>query len=398
MKFIAHTAYNVKRELRMIFRDPGAILILCLAMIIYPLVYSSAYSGEVLRESRLAVADLDHSQASRALIRMACATEQLQKARPVASVEEAQQMFFRGEADAVLLVPEGFEENILAGRAAPVKLYADASYMLSYKQAYSGLLNAAGTMGAGIEVKRLLAQGNGWETAQDKQNPVSARVYQLNNPSSGYASSIMPGMILLIMQQTLLIGIGLVGGSFRERGSHKPNSIGEVWRGGILPIVIGKSLAYLLLYLFNSVLALLIIFGMFDFPDKGGFMHGLVILVPFFLSVIFMGISVSLIFTRRINSLLFLVFLSPIVLFVSGVSWPVQALPEWLQYLAQIFPSSYAIPAYIRLRIQGVGWDAVSADYARLMIQMLIYFGIALWTHSIAYRRYHRQEDLPSKI
>ena len=398
MNLLTHIAYNLKRELRMIFRDPGAILILCLAMIIYPLVYSYAYSGELLRESRLAVVDMDNTQASRTLVRMACATEQLQKSRPAASVLEAKEMFYAGDCDAVLMIPCGFEKNIMDKKSAPIKLYADGSYMLSYKQAYSGLVFAAGTMGGGIEVKRLLAQGHGWDAAVERQDPISPSVHQLFNPASGYGSSIMPGMILIIMQQTLLIGIGLVGGTFRERGKHKLFSLADTWRGGPVPIVLGKSLAYLLLYLINSVLALVIIYGMFDFPDQGGFVRGLAVLIPFLMATIFMGMSISLAFARRINSLLFLVFLSPIVLFLSGISWPIQALPMWLQDIACLFPVRFAVPAYVKVRLQGSPWSAISADYLHLWIQVAVYAIIVFVTHTVAYRSYFRSGHPAKKI
>jgi ABC-2 type transport system permease protein len=218
---LSQIAYNFRRELKIILHDPGAILILMIALFIYPLIYSFAYKNEVLRESDIAIVDLDNTATSRAYCRMSDATEQLRLACKVNSLAEAQELFYKGEVKGIILIPAGFEKNLLHNKQSQVVVYADAGYVLIYKQVYSGALYAASTLSGGVEVKRLLAEGNGFSQAMEKQAPVRVLNYQLFNPSGGYGSFVMPGMILIIMQQTLLIGIGMVGGSLRERKKYK---------------------------------------------------------------------------------------------------------------------------------------------------------------------------------
>lgn len=391
LSVLKQITYNAIRELQIILHDPGAILILVLALFIYPVIYSFAYKNEVLKEAPIAVVDLDNTSASRSLKRMVDATEQVQLVSSLGSLAEAQELFYNGDVNGVVVIPHGFEKDLMANRQTTVAVYADAGYVLVYKQIYSGLLYAARTLGGGVEVKRLVAGGKTFEQALDKQSPLQVQTIQLFNPSAGYGSFLMPAMIVLIIQQTLLIGIGLVGGTFKERKKYKAFNLITHKRGGAFSMVIGKTFAYLLISLFNAFVALLIIYNWFEFPDKSGFIESFHILIPFFLSTIFLGLTFSVWFKRRINSLLFLVFLSPIVLFLSGLSWPVQAMPETLQNISQIFPSTHAIPAYIKLRIQGSSPDSYMNEWWKLIALSIIYFICAVASYHIAFQQYKKK-------
>jgi len=380
--FFAQILYNCTRELQIIIKDPGAVLILLLALLIYPIVYSFAYKNEVLKESDIAIVDLDNTATSRMYARMAGATEQLNIAYKTPSLVEARELFYQRKVKGIILIPADFEKNLLHSKQSQVIAYTDAGYILVYKQIYSGAMYAARTLGGGVEVKRLIAEGNNFSQAVTKQSPLQVKLFQLFNPSGGYGSFVMPAMILIIMQQTLLIGIGLVGGTFKEQNAYKSYNIIAHKRGNALCIVTGKALAYLAISLTNSFIALLFIYDWFGFPDKSGFLKSFIVLIPFFLSTIFLGLAISLQFKSRINSLLFTVFLSPIVLFLSGVSWPIQAIPSFLYNLSHIFPSCFAVPAYLKLRIQGSSVDSYNAEWTYLLIQMGIYFLLALLSYS----------------
>jgi len=389
---LSQISYNCIRELKIILHDPGAILILILALLIYPIVYSFAYKNEVLKESDIAIVDLDNTPTSRTFCRMADATEQIHVAYKALSLADAQEMFYEGKVKGIILIPAEFEKNLLQSKQSQVVTYADAGYVLIYKQIYSGAIYAANTLGGGVEVKRFVANGVYFSQALEKQSPVNVQTIQLFNPSAGYGSFVMPAIILIIMQQTLLIGIGMVGGTFKERKKYKAYNIVAHKRGGAFSIVVGKTLAYMAISIINAFVALLIIYDAFNFPDKSGFLQGFIILIPFFLSTIFLGLAVSVLFKRRINSLLFLVFMSPIVLFLSGVSWPVEAMPPFLHKLSQIFPSSLAVPAYLKMRVQGSGAESYQTEWIFLIIQMTVYFILALISYRVALFQFNKKQ------
>ena len=395
------TWFSLVDELKTIFSDSGAMLILFFAVFSYPLVYSIAYKNNVVRDIPVTIVDLDKTSVSRQMTRMFGATKELSVSQEVGSLQEAKQLFWDGNSKGIILIPEGFEKNLSRGFQTSVSVYCDASYFLIYKETLGGVIQAAGTLSAGVEIKRLLASGSSEEQALQQRDPMPAKFFSLYNPAGSYGSSIMPGMILIILQQTLLIGIGMIGGAGKERRNNQEIKPGVRVRQGMFSVVFGKGLAYFLIYIPNIAFTLVYLSKWFGFPDKGSFSEVCILLVPYLFSVIFLGLMISMLFRRREHSIMALVFFSPIVLFLSGLSWPTTAIPPLLRQLAQIFPSTTMIPAYLRVRTMGVPIRDVKSELLFLVGQMIVYFLIASAGYKIsvirqARKRMERKGELES--
>ena len=278
----------------------------------------------------------------------------------------------------MILIPKGFQEAVLAGAQAHVAVYADAGYFLKYKNTLAALSYVNSYFGNGVAVKQYMAEGKSLQQATACIQPLVPQIHTLFNPSASYGSFIMPGLILIIIQQTLWIGIGLVGGSFSESKATPFVLRGSKRKKEVLPLLAGKSAVYLLLTAINIVLALVWVHHWFGYPDKGNAFEILLVLFPYVLSVIFLGIGLCTLFRHRESALVFMVFLSPIVLFVSGLSWPVSAMPVWLQGLSRVFPSSWAVPAYIRMRTMGATLGDVKPELIALYLQVILYGALTI--------------------
>jgi ABC-2 type transport system permease protein len=378
-------------EIRAIRKDSGAILILVGALIIYPIIYSIAYKNEVVRELRTTVVDLDRSSSSRQLIKMLQGAEQIVIDREANSLDEAKREFFEGHSGGIVVVPQNFEKDILNGTQTNVAVFADGSYFLIYRQILGGAVKSVGTFSAGVEIKKLMMEGKTYEQAAMQRDPLSADMHFWFNPSSGYGSFVMPGIIIIILQQTLLIGIGMVGGTAKEKNRDSFMVPVALKKGGVLPILFGKTLSYLTLYAVNCVITMIWIHSWFNYPDRGSYVSVLMLTLPFLLSVIFMGITLSVLFKRRESSIMFMVFLSPIVVFLSGISWPASSIPPVVYSLAHLFPSTIMMPAYLRIRIMGADMSAIRYEYFLMLLQMCFYFCTAAAALYVSARHNARQ-------
>lgn len=378
------TWFSFVDELKAIVKDRGAMLIFILAVFAYPLVYSVAYMNNVVRDIPVTVVDLDNTSSSRQMVRMIEATKEISVSQKVGSLHEARRLFWDGGSKGVVLIPEGFEKNLLKGFQASVSVYCDAGYFLIYKEVLTGAIQATGTLSAGVEIKRMMATGSSEEQAMLQRDPMPSKFYNLYNPSGAYGSGVMPGVILIILQQTLLIGIGMIGGAGKERRNNQEVKHGLRVRRGMFSVVLGKGLAYFVLYMANIAFTLAYVSKWFGFPDKGSFFDVYILLVPFLFSVIFMGIFISMLFRRREHAIMALVFVSPIVLFLSGLSWPSTSIPPLLYQVAHIFPSTSMIPAYLRIRAMGVPIDDVRPELLFMVCQMVVYFILATIGYKIS--------------
>jgi ABC-2 type transport system permease protein len=384
------TAFSFKDELKTIFHDKGALLMFA-AVIIYPVVYSVAYTNRVVHDIPISIVDLDHTSASRQMIRMIDATKEIRVARKKGSLEEAKQEFWDGGSKGVILIPEGFEKNLLKGLQSSLSVYCDASNFLIYKETLNGTIAASGTLSAGVEINRLMAKNNSEEQAMLQHDPVPAKFQTLYNPSGDYGSYLMPGLILIVIQQTLLVGIGMIGGAGKERRNNQEVIPGIRVRNGMFSVVFGKGLAYFMIYLVHIIFSLVYLPYWFGFPQKGSFGDVLILIVPYLFSVIFLGFIISMLFRRREHAIMSFVFISPVVLFLSGLPWPATSIPTLLYQVAHIFPSTTMIPAYLRVRTMGVSIGDIRPELIFMLVQMLVYFLLAALTFKLSVIRHEKK-------
>jgi ABC-2 type transport system permease protein len=361
-----------RAEALRVARDPGALLILAGAVVLYSFFYPIPYLPQVLREVPVAVVDLDRTPLSRQLARTADAHPLLRVDFRPASVDEAERLVLAGSAGGILVVPEGFERRIRLGQRARVGAYADASYFLVYRQVATGFLESTGVVSAGIDVRRLESRGRPRESALALRDPVPLLVRPLFNPAEGYASYVVPAVLVLILQQTLLIGIGLLGGTAAEtrRAATTPTGPGP----SVLARVLGRALFYLALYAVYCFFMFGVVYRVFDFPERSRAGDLGLFALPFLLACIFLAQAFSALFRRRETALQVLLFSSLPAVFLAGFAWPAEALPRWLRGLSLLLPSTAGIAGFLRLTEMGATLRQVRFEWLVLWALAASYF------------------------
>jgi len=258
-----------------------------------------------------------------------------------------------------------------------ISIYADASYFLMYRQVFFDVMGSVLYSNSQIEWVRFVAKGAQPGQAAALSNPVQTTIENMYNPYGGYATFIMPAILIVIIQQTLLIGIGMVGGTWRERGLYKTLIPRGEKRLSVIPIVLGKSTAYLSIYCATLLYVMGFHYKVFGYPSNGAAGDVVLFLIPYLLSCTFLGIALSSLFRRRENSLLLLLFTSIPFLMLSGASIPQESMPQWLFQLGRIIPSSSGVDGFIRIRTMGATLSEVSVQFWTLWILSGLYFILA---------------------
>jgi ABC-2 type transport system permease protein len=334
------------------------------------------YLNQVLRDVPIAVEDHDNSALSRKLVAMTDAHQSVRVAARVSSPAEAESLLTRGGVTGVLVVPRGFEQDLLRGRSTHVSVEADASYLLAYSAVTTGVLESAGTLSAGVEVARFRARGRTREAAMRDRRPVGLELRPLFNVSSGYGSYVVPAVFVLILQQTLLIGIGMTGGARRERRRSGSGPAVDADGHPILQVT-GRSMPYLALYGANAAYYLLFMPRYYGYGAPGSTPAVVMLTVPFLLATTLLGFTLRFMFRQRETAMQILLFTSLPLVFLGGFAWPVEAVPGWLHAAARAVPTTSAIPAYLRLVTMGAGLSDVAAEASTLWILVAIYFPLA---------------------
>lgn len=363
-------------EYRSIFTDSGVMLLFFGAIIVYPFFYPLPYLHEVLEKVPVAVVDLDHTSLSRRLIRMLDAGQYVSVASRPSSLAEAEQEFFSRRVFAIVVISDDFEHKIERGELANVALYADGSYFLAYRQVMTGATQTIRTMSAGIEIRRLEARGRSLPQAMAAYAPLRAQSYPLFNPAGGYATYVVMVVFVVLLQQTLLMGTGMLAGTRREQRPGRPPDTQDSLPGTVR-CILGKGTAYLSIYLVHAVYLFSIMPRIYAFPERGNPLHLYLFILPFLLAVIFLGIAFSRLFCSREISILSWAFVSIPAVFLSGFSWPLEAIPGWLRAISFILPSTAGIQGFVKIGQMGSSLAQAGLEWGVLWILSFLYFLLA---------------------
>ena len=351
----------IKDEWRRVWHDEGVVLIVVFALFIYAISYSLGYGGEVLNEVPIAVVDGENGAISRSLTRTIDASPKVSVAHEVADICKAEQLLLNREVWGAVAISPDLDRKLLSGEQGRVAILGDASYFLAYREVVEGVVSAIQQMNKTIV-----------EARDGVYNPpVIYEQRNLFNPSLGYGVFVMPAIILLIVQQTALIGVGMVSATRRERG--------ELYNAeSPIAITIGRTITYLAIYSLTLGFMLTVHYSLFDYPMRAKWWQCVAVIAPYLLAVIFLAQAVGALFHRRESSILWLLWLSIPFLLVSGVSLPPQAFPQWLYIAGKAIPSSSAVEAWIAIQSRGASLSDIAPQLTLLWVLVAVYGVLAI--------------------
>lgn len=364
--------YIWKLEFRTTFRDQGVLIFFVLVPLVYPLIYSFIYTNETIREVPTVVVDNSRSSLSREYLRKVDASPETSIVAHCADMEEAKLMLKDRKAYGIIYIPTHFSDDITRGKQTQVSIFCDMSGLLYYKALLTANTNVSLAMNATIKMERA---GN--TTAHQDEitaYPIEYEDVAIFNPTNGFAAFLIPAVLILIIQQTLLLGIGLSAGTAREHNRFKDLVPINRHYNGTLRIVMGKGLSYFMVYSLVAVYILCVVPRLFSLNQIA--IPGVLTLfaLPYLAACIFFAMTASIAIRNRETCMLLFVFTSVPLLFLSGISWPGAAMPAFWRYFSYIFPSTFGINGYVRINSMGATLNEVSFEYQALWVQTGVYF------------------------
>ena len=374
-KILQDTCYICMKELKNVLKDQGVLMFLILVPIAYPILYSWIYNNEVTREVPVAVADMSHSHTSREFTRMLDASPDTKVAARCKSLEEAKERIGRGEAYGVVYFPQDFQTKLNRMEQTHVGVYCDMSLMLAYKAIFQTCTAIQGNLNSRIQIE---LSGNHTDREDEiSTKPLDFEEVPIFNNTAGYGNFIIPGVLMLFIQQTLLLGVGMAAGTARETNNYGFLVPVDRHYRGVMRIVWGKALAYFMIYTVMAAYLLSAVPHMFSFISLISGRELVLFALPYLLACIFFSMTLSCLMRYRENVMLLVVFSSVPLLFMSGVSWPQNNIPAFWQGVACLFPSTFGIRGFVRMNTMGATLNDVATEYHALWLQAVVYFALA---------------------
>ncbi len=369
-----------REELKRIFKDEGILLFFILVPLVYPLLYSAMYTTEVVRELPVTVVDYSKTSLSREYIRKLDATPEVAIVEQSPDMQKAQELMAEEKVFGIVQIPREFSKDVVrAENQAYVGVFVNMASFFYYGAVLSANTEVALDMSRDIKLKRLTALSKRQENIEI--SPIRYEHICLFNTQNGFASAVIPAVLILILHQTLILGIGLLAGTERERNRFHDLIPAQKYYTEIFSLLTGKALAYFMVYLLNAVYVLWCVPYFFGFPQIGHWQDMLAFFVPFLLASIFFSMALSTFVRNRETVIVLFVFSSIPFLFLSGISWPSMAMPAFWRGFSYLFPSTLGAKGFLHLNTMGATLDQISFEYIGLWVQVGVYFLISFFAY-----------------
>lgn len=369
-----------RNELRVIFHDFGVLLFFFGLTFLYPVVYTLIYNPEVTRKLPVAVVDDSRSAESRDFVQRASASPAIDIYTYCNDMNEARAVMAANDCFAIIKIPYDYGKNIGRGEPAHVEMFFDMSLLLRYRTLLSAMTDLQVDMINNLTGERISAAGL-TSYAASGALPIQSESNFLGDTEQGFASFIIPGIVILILQQGMLLGITFLGGTANERrrrnGGIDPEAVNDA---GPMATIWGRTFAYVLVLIPSTVYVMRIIPEIFNLPHYGSPVDYYLFIFPMLLATAFMGQTLNLIMKERESAFIIWVFTSVIFLFLSGLTWPRYAMGPLWTALGDCVPAVWGVEGFIRINSNAASLSEVSRPYVWMWILTGVYMITAYFT------------------
>jgi ABC-2 type transport system permease protein len=385
MKKLRMNLYDIwtalSAEVRHVFSDSTVLLIFFIAPLLYPLIFCYMYKTENVENLPVAVVDEAVCSESKRFIHKLDATPEINVEYKCCNMHEAQELLKNNEIHAIFYFPKDFSQRLASMQTAHVGVFADMSSFYYYKAALLGsnavLIDEMHT----IELQRYAMAGLTGEDAKIQLQPISDEEITAFNPTGGYGSFFLPALFVLVVHQTLFLGICLLCGDARENKRSLKNIPARLRTRSIHRVALGRSLCYLLIYTPIIIMTMWFIPRWFQLPQLGNLYTILIFMLPFLLAVIFFGMTMGNLFVRqKLSPMLCFAFFSLVLFFLTGMVWPQCSIPKFWLWFSYLFPSTPGVQGFIKISSMGATLADVRSEYLALWIQAAAYFATTVFS------------------
>ncbi len=373
MKFLK----MLKAEYRAIFSDFDILLTIFGGVILYAFLYPQPYLKESVSALPVAVVDYDHSDLSREISFMLDASAQMVVDSHYLSEAAAKNAIINNKVSALIIIPKHFKRDLYLGKEPVISVGADATYFLIYGGVVQGTMRSVLTESATVQVGNLLKKSVPMVTAKMQYTPFKIEFLNTFNVSSSYINYVVPAIYILILQQTLLIGMGMLGAT---QGQEMREGKGGYYSSGSIVSVMGvRYLAFGLIFSLHMLFYFGFTFTLFGVPHIAKVSELMIFSGSFLIAVLSLGTFLGALLKSRVYPTPVILITSLPLVFSAGFVWPLESMPQWLIWLSSISPSTPAIQGFLRLNQMGTDFSQVIGQFGLLWMQTAVYSALAYY-------------------
>ncbi|HET6701519.1 MAG TPA: ABC transporter permease [Gemmatimonadaceae bacterium] len=316
------------------------------------------------------VLDESRTSQSRRLVEMMANTRNFRIVGTVPNRDAAREAIERGDAAAAIIVPPEFASDLKRGRGAQAQVIVDAADPLS-SQAAIAAASLAGARSAAELAPRAPPQ---------IAPAVDVRVRPWYNPEGRNSPYIVPGIIGILLTMTMVSITGAAIVRERERGTLEQLVVTPI---GKTSLMLGKTIPFAVVGYLQVTVILLLGKLLFDVPMRGSLLLLYVLIAPFIIASLGMGLFISAVTKTQIQAMqLSFFFIMPNIL-LSGFIFPRSAMPEPAQWVGAALPLTYFLTVMRGVLLKGV-------ELSDVWREALVLLGFAVLTVGMSVKKFSK--------
>lgn len=379
MRAMRTVLFLLRKEFLQIRRDHAMLRLLVVVPVIQLLVLSSAATFEI-RRAPLYLVDLDRSELSRGLVQRMTASGRFRVVGSSPSLARADDALLDRRASLVLHLPAGLERDLVRSGLGRVQLVLNAedgaaaailrSYATRILAAYSAELGRELRPGARTVGEPAPARGMGW---------IDLRARGWYNADLDYRDPMVPGILVLLVTvvATVIGAMNVV--REKELGTLEQLNVTPVTR---TQLIASKLLPFWLIALGDLALGLTVARLVFDTPMRGSLLLVFGCAMVYLVTALAVGLWISTVAETQQQAMFLAFAINMIYLLMSGLFTPVQSMPAWAQWIAELSPVKHFIVIMRAVLVKGAGWEAVQAPLAILAVYGAVVLTFAVRQYS----------------
>lgn len=366
-----HRTLAVARiEFLQIARDPRTLLWIFGLPAIMLLLFGYAITLDI-KDIPTIVLDPSPSSDGRALVSTIESSGYFKVVERSTNAHLREDFFIHGKAKLAVIFPVDFARKFSRKEPISIQAVVDGSdnntaliglgYLQKILTAYNIDLTSAEATKIGVS-----------SIAKPSFSAVSRVLY---NPDLKSRTFIIPGLMAIILGMLNVIITALCMIRERERGTFEQLIVTPIQKW---ELIIGKLIPYYILGIFQFILVLAVSWYVFDVPIKGSLFDIFLISLIFIAASLGQGILISIVASSQGVAMQIGIITSLLPSFIlSGFMFPVESMPQIIQYIAAIVPARYFLDVLRALLIKGISiWD-ISLKMFFLLAVVGLFFGIS---------------------
>ncbi len=343
------------------------LIVLILGNVGYGFLYNLLYNTNVYRNAPIAVVDMSQSDISRRFTNYIDATQQVDVVLRTQDYYEAKQKLIENEIIGFLYIPSELKENVMRSEQTECIIYGSTLSFLDYLNISEAVNFASLEINSELlpDMLNSLNMVDLLFLANDKAvNIISEQLY---NKSEGYGTYLIPPVMVIIIFQTMMIVVCM-----NEVNSRR------YLRTRKYKVIFGKAFSYVLIYIVFSVFFLGLLPLIFHLPHLGNFLDIAIMMIPYLFASAFFALILSSFFTDAEMPLFFIVVMSVPLVFLTGISYPLELMPWHWKVFHFIIPVAPATMAFVKLDCMGAELIHIRPEMINLWSQCIVYYVIAI--------------------